>query len=48
MSYFAAAEHEKERLQYFASSEGRDDLYKYNLKERMTVLEVISSKNLYI
>lgn len=40
MSYFATAEHEKERLQYFASPEGRDDLYKYNQKERRTVLEV--------
>ncbi|KAK6128474.1 hypothetical protein DH2020_037788 [Rehmannia glutinosa] len=41
MSYFAIAEHEKERLQYFASPEGRDDLYKYNQKERRTVLEVL-------
>lgn len=41
MSHFAAAEHEKERLQYFASAEGRDDLYQYNQKERRTVLEVL-------
>ncbi|KAG5527891.1 hypothetical protein RHGRI_028726 [Rhododendron griersonianum] len=41
MSYFASAEHEKERLQYFASPEGRDDLYQYNQKERRTVLEVL-------
>ncbi|KAL2531588.1 NADPH-dependent diflavin oxidoreductase 1 [Abeliophyllum distichum] len=34
-------EHEKERLQYFASPEGRDDLYQYNQKERRTVLEVL-------
>lgn len=40
MSYFATAEHEKERLEYFASAEGRDDLYQYNQKERRTVLEV--------
>lgn len=40
MSFFASSEHEKERLQYFASSEGRDDLYEYNQKERRTVLEV--------
>ena len=40
MSYFASAEHEKERLQYFASPEGRDDLYQYNQKESRTVLEV--------
>ncbi|KAL2896472.1 NADPH-dependent diflavin oxidoreductase 1 [Bienertia sinuspersici] len=41
MSYFATAEHEKERLEYFASPEGRDDLYQYNQKERRTVLEVL-------
>ncbi|XP_051114993.1 NADPH-dependent diflavin oxidoreductase 1 isoform X2 [Andrographis paniculata] len=41
MSHFATAEHEKERLQYFASPEGRDDLYQYNQKERRTVLEVL-------
>ncbi|KAI3983682.1 hypothetical protein MKX01_001086 [Papaver californicum] len=41
MSLFATAEHEKERLQYFASTEGRDDLYRYNQKERRTVLEVL-------
>ncbi|KAL8091377.1 NADPH-dependent diflavin oxidoreductase 1-like isoform X1 [Apium graveolens] len=41
MSFFAAAPHEKERLQYFASAEGRDDLYEYNKKERRTVLEVL-------
>ncbi|KAH6797092.1 Flavodoxin family protein [Perilla frutescens var. hirtella] len=41
MSYFATAEHEKERLQYFSSPEGRDDLYQYNQKERRTVLEVL-------
>ncbi|CAN6478791.1 unnamed protein product [Victoria cruziana] len=41
MSYFATAEHEKEKLQYFASPEGRDDLYQYNQKERRTVLEVL-------
>lgn len=40
MSFYATAEHEKERLQYFASPEGRDDLYQYNQKERRTVLEV--------
>ncbi|XP_038697915.1 NADPH-dependent diflavin oxidoreductase 1 isoform X2 [Tripterygium wilfordii] len=41
MSFFAGAQHEKERLQYFASPEGRDDLYQYNQKERRTVLEVL-------
>jgi len=42
MSFFATAEHERERLKYFASPEGRDDLYRYNQKERRTVLEVRS------
>ncbi|CAM8994534.1 unnamed protein product [Rhodiola kirilowii] len=41
MSLYATAPHEKERLQYFASPEGRDDLYQYNQKERRTVLEVL-------
>ncbi|XP_019452083.1 PREDICTED: NADPH-dependent diflavin oxidoreductase 1-like [Lupinus angustifolius] len=41
MSFFATAEHERERLNYFASPEGRDDLYQYNQKERRTVLEVL-------
>jgi len=40
MSFFATAEHEKEKLQYFSSPEGRDDLYQYNQKESRTVLEV--------
>ncbi|GAA0176135.1 oxidoreductase [Lithospermum erythrorhizon] len=41
MSYFASAEHEKERLRDFVSPEGRDDLYQYNQKEGRTVLEVL-------
>ncbi|CAN8269766.1 unnamed protein product [Cochlearia groenlandica] len=41
MSFYATAEHEKERLQYFASPEGRDDLYNYNQKERRSVVEVL-------
>ncbi|RLM79828.1 NADPH-dependent diflavin oxidoreductase 1 isoform X2 [Panicum miliaceum] len=41
MSFFATAEHEKEKLQYFSSPEGRDDLYQYNQKESRTVLEVL-------
>ncbi|XP_062220458.1 NADPH-dependent diflavin oxidoreductase 1 isoform X2 [Phragmites australis] len=41
MSFFATAEHEKEKLQYFASPEGRDDLYQYNQKESRTVLELL-------
>ncbi|KAL5227681.1 hypothetical protein ABZP36_015946 [Zizania latifolia] len=38
--FFATAEHGKEKLQYFASPEGRDGLHQYNQKESRTVLEV--------
>ncbi|MCO5554491.1 hypothetical protein L7F22_008020 [Adiantum nelumboides] len=41
MSHFATAEHEKEKLTYFVSPEGREDLYQYNQRERRTVLEVL-------
>lgn len=41
LAHFATAEHEIERLQYFATAEGRDDLYRYNQRERRTVLEVL-------
>ncbi|KAJ7971211.1 NADPH-dependent diflavin oxidoreductase 1 [Quillaja saponaria] len=41
MSFYATAEHEKERLEYFASAEGRDDLYQYNQKEQRTIVEVL-------
>lgn len=42
MSFYATAEYEKERLQYFASPEGMDDLYQYNQREQRTVVEVIN------
>lgn len=41
-AHFASAEHEKERLEYFASSEGRDDLWRYCGAERRTLLEARS------
>lgn len=41
MSHFATSEHEKERLKYFGTPEGRDDLYQYNQRERRIVLEVL-------
>ncbi|GAQ81743.1 NADP/FAD dependent oxidoreductase [Klebsormidium nitens] len=41
LAHFATAEHEIERLQYFATAEGRDDLYRYNQRERRTVVEVM-------
>jgi len=40
MSHFAGSSLEKERLQYFASAEGAVDLYKYNQRERRTVVEI--------
>ncbi|KAL8144924.1 hypothetical protein AgCh_003222 [Apium graveolens] len=40
MSYFAGAQCEKEKLQYFISAEGRDALYQYR-KEQRSVLEVL-------
>ena len=33
LRHFATEEHETERLQYFSSPEGRDDLYRYNQRE---------------
>ncbi|KAK1614020.1 hypothetical protein QYE76_019537 [Lolium multiflorum] len=41
MSYFATDENEKEKLQYFTSPEGRNDMYSYNQKENRNVLEVL-------
>ncbi|KAF5185896.1 Sulfite reductase [NADPH] flavoprotein alpha-component [Thalictrum thalictroides] len=41
MRLFATAEHEEERLRYFSSPEGRDDLYQYNQRERRTIIEVL-------
>ena len=38
---FASNPDETERLVYFASPEGRDDLYKYGIRERRTVLEFL-------
>lgn len=33
LRHFATAEGEAERLDYFCSAEGRDDLYAYNQRE---------------
>ncbi|GKE67934.1 hypothetical protein Tco_1522095, partial [Tanacetum coccineum] len=38
MSFLATGEHDKHRIQNFASPEGRDDMYQYIQKE-WTVLE---------
>jgi len=37
---FFFGEREKEKLQYFASPEGREHLYQYNQKESRAVLDV--------
>ena len=42
LEHFATSEHEAERLQYFGSAEGRDDLHQYNQQEGRTVLEVLN------
>ncbi|KAL4458060.1 hypothetical protein ABPG75_012925 [Micractinium tetrahymenae] len=39
---FAVEELEVERLAYFSSAEGRDDLHEYNQREGRTVLEVLT------
>ncbi|GAX74179.1 hypothetical protein CEUSTIGMA_g1628.t1 [Chlamydomonas eustigma] len=43
LSHFTpdTSEIEKERLSYFSSVEGRDDLYRYNQREGRSVLEVL-------
>eukprot|EP00798_Chlamydomonas_sp_ICE-L_P025328 gene25328-10984_t len=41
LQHFAESELEKSRLEYFASAEGRDDVYRYNAREGRTVLEVL-------
>ncbi|KAL0028461.1 hypothetical protein WJX77_008059 [Trebouxia sp. C0004] len=41
LQHFATAEVEVDRLEYFATPEGRNDLYTYNQKEGRTVLEVL-------
>ena len=38
LAHFATKPLEAERLAYFASSEGRDDLHKYNQRERVSLL----------
>eukprot|EP00741_Cyanophora_paradoxa_P001295 tig00000475_g1252.t1 len=40
LCHFAAEEREAERLQYFLSSEGRDDLFSYNQRSKRTIAEV--------
>ncbi|KAJ9524658.1 hypothetical protein QJQ45_024263 [Haematococcus lacustris] len=41
LHHFASEEREKERLAYFGSPEGREDLYRYNQREGRTLLEVL-------
>ncbi|KAK9823590.1 hypothetical protein WJX72_004073 [[Myrmecia] bisecta] len=41
LKHFASTDLEVERLEYFSTPEGRDDLYRYNQREDRTVLEVL-------
>lgn len=41
MSAFATSSIEEEKLTYLSSSEGRDDLWRYNQREGRTVAEVL-------
>lgn len=41
LARFTDAEHERERLEYFASAEGIDDLYQYCHRERRSLLEIL-------
>eukprot|EP00775_Hariotina_reticulata_P011858 gene11858-12002_t len=41
LSHFTSDSMQQERLRYFASAEGRDDLYRYNQRERRSLLEVL-------
>ena len=42
LAQFAASEVERERLEYFATdADGREDLFRYNERERRTLLEVL-------
>eukprot|EP00850_Spirogloea_muscicola_P001508 SM000005S17305 [mRNA] locus=s5:1289373:1296436:+ [translate_table: standard] len=41
LSHFAEEEREAERLRYFSTAEGREDLYDYNQRERRSVLEIL-------
>nr|GEW09258.1 NADPH-dependent diflavin oxidoreductase 1 isoform X2 [Tanacetum cinerariifolium] len=43
MSFLATGEHDKHRIQYFASPQGQDDMYQSIQKEWRTVLEVLSN-----
>eukprot|EP00850_Spirogloea_muscicola_P007959 SM000041S15518 [mRNA] locus=s41:519347:524236:- [translate_table: standard] len=41
LSHLAEEEREAERLRYFSTAEGREDLYDYNQRERRSVLEIL-------
>lgn len=42
LSYFATEEVHQERLRYFGSPEGQDDLRRYNHREKRTFVEVLA------
>ncbi|KAK3234822.1 hypothetical protein CYMTET_54937 [Cymbomonas tetramitiformis] len=41
LSHFTTSEVEQDRLQYFGSAEGRDDVYRYCNRERRSVMEIL-------
>lgn len=41
LSHFASADHEKERLQYFASTEGQEDLRRYCYREKRSMRQIL-------
>ncbi|MEW5297446.1 MAG: hypothetical protein WDW36_000654 [Sanguina aurantia] len=41
LQHYATAEHERSRLQLFATAAGRDDLCRYNQKEGRTLLDIL-------
>ena len=44
LRHFAKDERERERLQYFSTPEGRDDLYRYNQREGAVTSICLSSR----
>ena len=41
LSHFVSTELERDRLEYFSTAQGRDDMYTYNQSEGRTLLEVL-------
>ena len=41
LSHFATEQREKERLEYFSTAEGREEVHRYNQREGRSVLEIL-------